>query len=196
MRGSRAAALLVGLAAALTSAACGVPPSDVIQAGAPASGLSSPRPERAAPSVVALYFLHDGALRPYLRKARDPADLKGLVHSLFAGPSAGEAATATTDLPRLKSGPEVWLNGDGTLSVQLPGDVPLLSRRAMLQLACTVAEVAAPSVTPPADIGGGAAAPLLPARRSAASAGVHVVGNGWTMTQSAAPCPGVPQRRP
>ncbi|MFJ9027393.1 hypothetical protein ACIRQP_02505 [Streptomyces sp. NPDC102274] len=147
MTGSRVPALLVGVTAALTLAACGVPPSDVIQAGEPASGIRPPA--SAVPAAIPFYFLRDGDLTPYSRRIDDPGDFGAVVNSLFGGPTASEAATATTELPRLTAAPEVTLGSDNTFSVRLPKEVTPLSRVAMLQLACTVADVHAPFAPQP-----------------------------------------------
>ncbi|MFJ6949452.1 hypothetical protein ACISU4_33295 [Streptomyces wuyuanensis] len=66
---------LVGLAGALTLTACGVPPTGVIEAGEPASGMFSPAPRPTAPVVVSLHFLRDGDLTAYPRELEKPADL-------------------------------------------------------------------------------------------------------------------------
>ncbi|MFG2755763.1 hypothetical protein [Streptomyces wuyuanensis] len=133
---------LVGLAGALTLTACGVPPTGVIEAGEPASGMFSPAPRPTAPVVVSLHFLRDGDLTAYPRELEEPADLGAVVGRLFGGPTASEAETATTALPRLKRAPDVTAGGDA-VSVQLPDGSPVL-------------------------------------------------GDGWTMTQSADACPGLP----
>ncbi|AWW39088.1 hypothetical protein [Streptomyces cadmiisoli] len=196
MKGSRVTALLAGLAAALTPAACGVPPSDVIEAGEPASGMRAPGPTPSVPSAVSLYFLSDGVPTPYPRKIGDPADLGAVVSLLFAGPTDGEAGTAVTELPHLTDAPGVTA-GSGGISVKLPDDVAPLSRPAMLQLACTVAHAGGASAGLPA--GGAVAAPSVDAQgpdgqgsdaqRSAAHTNVHVFGDGWAKTQSTASCP-------
>ncbi|MFF1833506.1 hypothetical protein ACFVXE_04725 [Streptomyces sp. NPDC058231] len=187
MKGSRVPALLVGLTAALTLAACGVPPSDAIQVGAPASGLFSPEPSVA--TVIPVYFLRNGALTPYPRKVSDPGDFGSVVGLLFAGPARSEAATATTELPRLAATPNVTLGSDNAFSVQLPEDVPPLSHRAMLQLVCTVAHLPYGPVSTDANRGGASAAPSVPAPRSVAHTSIHVLGSGWAMTQSSGSCP-------
>ncbi|MFD7754066.1 hypothetical protein [Streptomyces sp. NPDC059757] len=191
MRGSRVAALLAGLTAALTLSACGVPPSDVIQAGAPASGMYSPGPQPSAPAVIPLYFLHNGDLAPYSRKVGDPADFGAVVRLLFGGPTKSEAVTATTELPRLTDTPDVAISGDNTFSIQLPEGVPPLSHPAMRQLACTVAHVALPFATLSADpnLGGATSAPSVDAQRSRGHTSVHVLGDGWSMKQSDDSCP-------
>ncbi|MET8124135.1 hypothetical protein ABZV67_13940 [Streptomyces sp. NPDC005065] len=185
------AALLAGLTAALTLSACGVPPSDVIQAGEPASGMFSPGATPSAPTVIPVYFLHKGDLTPYPRKIGDPGDFGAVVRLLFDGPSTSEAVATTTELPRLTDTPDVTIGGDNTLSIQLPEDVPPLSHLAMRQLACTVAHVALPSAALPADANrdGATAAPPVDAQRSPVHTSVHVLGDGWTMTQSDGSCP-------
>ncbi|MFE4956493.1 hypothetical protein ACFRCW_20895 [Streptomyces sp. NPDC056653] len=185
------AALLAGLTAALTLSACGVPPSDVIQAGEPASGMFSPGAKPSVPTVIPVYFLHKGDLTPYPRKIGDPGDFGAVVRLLFDGPSTSEAVATTTELPRLTDTPDVTIGGDNTLSIQLPEDVPPLSHLAMRQLVCTVAHVALPSAALPADTNrdGAAAAPPVDAQRSPVHTSVHVLGDGWTMTQSDSSCP-------
>ncbi|MFI1029427.1 hypothetical protein [Streptomyces sp. NPDC020951] len=198
MKGSRVPALLIGLTAVLTLAACGVPPSDVIQAGPPASGMAAPRPK--APSVIRLYFLHDGDLTPYPREVDDRGDLGVVVRLLFGGPTASEARTATTELPRLTDAPDVAIGGDLTISVRLPEGVPPLSHPAMLQLACTVALTAEPVAAQPAAVDQGDGALAAPsggdAETASAPTSVQVLGDGWTMTQSDAACPEKPPGPP
>ncbi|MFD7921754.1 hypothetical protein ACFV3R_21315 [Streptomyces sp. NPDC059740] len=195
MRGARVAALLSGLTAAVTLAACGIPPSDVIEAGEPANGMFSPTAHPSAPTTVTLYFLHDGELTAYPRRSGTPGDLGSVLRLLFEGPTANEAATATTQLPRLAGTPRVATEGDGTLSVQLPGEAAPLSRQAVLQLACTVTQAAQPSGTavPHTNTEAGAGA----AHRTAGHSALRVLGDGWTMTPSDYACPpaGLPQER-
>ncbi|MEV1025022.1 hypothetical protein [Streptomyces sp. NPDC050264] len=179
--------MLFGLTAAVTLAACGVPPSGVIEAGEPASGLFSPTSEPSAPATVSLFFLRDGDLTAYPRRIGDAGDVEAVVRLLFEGPTASEAATATTELPRLTGAPQVATGGAGALSVQLPGVAAPLNRQAMLQLACTVEQVAlALAVAVPRTTGetDGEAMPT-----SSAHPGIHVLGDGWTMTQSDYACP-------
>ncbi|MFS4092559.1 hypothetical protein [Streptomyces sp. AF1A] len=138
-------------------------------------------------SVISLYFLHNGDLTPYPRKIADPGEASAVVRLLFGGPSKSEAATATTDLPRLTGVPKVEIGSDNTFIVQLPDDVSPLSRVAMRQLACTVAHVALPFAALPTDTiaDGAPSAPAQPQR----SRSVRVLGNGWTMAQSDDACP-------
>ncbi|WP_055629357.1 hypothetical protein [Streptomyces hirsutus] len=196
MRGSRTAALLSGLTAvaAVALTACGVPPSGVIETGAPASGMFSPSATPpSTPATISLFFLRDGELTPYPRRIDDAGDLEAVVLLLFEASAANGAATATTELPRLTDAPRVTIADDGTISVRLPGETAPLSRRAMLQLTCTVNHAASlvPTAVPRAD----AEADGDTARRSAAPSSLHVFGDGWAMTQSDHACPVVPQPR-
>ncbi|MEU3301361.1 hypothetical protein ABZ729_16285 [Streptomyces sp. NPDC006678] len=197
MKGSRGTALSAGLAAALTLmlTACGVPPSDVIEAGEPASVVRHPSPTPSVPVVVSLYFLDDGALTAYPRPVGDPGDLGSVVAQLFGGPTTEEAVTATTELPRLTDTPDVTADSSNLVSVKLPQGVARLSRPAMLQLACTVAHASGPFTALPADAqrNGALATPPVDAQRSPAHTSVQVLGSGWTMTQSADSCPDLPQ---
>ncbi|MFD8078463.1 hypothetical protein ACFV3E_38115 [Streptomyces sp. NPDC059718] len=191
MKGARVAALTTGLAAGLTLAGCGVPPSDVIEAGAPASGIFSAAPEPAAPALVSLYFLLNGEPAPVGRKLADPSDVGAAVRSLFAGPAGSEADKVTTQLPHLAVAPEVTVGKTGLVSVRLPEGITPLSHPAMLQLACTVSHVGGASATLPSVSGGGGAptSPSVSVPGSPAYKGVEARGDGWTMTQSAGACP-------
>lgn len=147
------------------------------------------------PATISLFFLRDGELMPYPRRIDDAGDFEAVVRLLFEGPAANEAATATTELPRLTDAPRVAIDG-GILFVKLPGETAPLSRRAVLQLTCTVNHAASPVPTavPRAD----AEADGDTARRSAAPSSLHVFGDGWAMTQSDHACPVVspPQEQP
>ncbi|MFE4962268.1 hypothetical protein [Streptomyces sp. NPDC056660] len=184
------AALLFGLTATIALAACGVPPSGVIEAGEPASGMFSHSSQPSTPATVSLFFLHDGDLTAYPRRTGDAGDLGAVVRLLFEGPTASEAATATTQLPRLTHKPGVTIVEGGTISVQLPGDAVPLSRQGMLQLACTVAQVApSPATAIPrahAEPDGDTA------RSSSVTSSLEVLGNGWTMKQPHYACPADP----
>lgn len=181
------AALLSGLTAAVTLTACGVPPSGVIEAGEPASGLFSPTSQPSAPATVSLFFLHDGDLTAYPRRIGDDGDVEAVVRLLFEGPTASESATATTELPRLTGAPQVGTGGAGALSVRLPGVAAPLNRQAVLQLACTVAQVAPALAVAVPRATGEADRDAMPS--SSAHPDIHVLGDGWTMTQSDYACP-------
>jgi hypothetical protein len=192
VKGPLVPALLTGVTAAFTLAACGVPPSDVIQAGSPASGLNATGPAAPASAAISLYFLHNGDLAPYPRKTHAPGGIEAVVRLLFDGPTESEAVTATTDLPRLRATPRARTDGDNTVVIQLPPGVPRFSRLGMRQLECTVAQT---SLGAPQPVSPGGAAPLgtplSDALPSARHPSLRVSGEGWTMTmtQSDGSCP-------
>ncbi|MEV0277384.1 hypothetical protein AB0I22_13515 [Streptomyces sp. NPDC050610] len=197
----RAARLLRGLGLGLTATlmltltACGVPQSGVIEAGEPASGMFSAGSQSPTPATVSLFFLRDGNLTAYPRRTSGAADLQAVVRLLFEGPTATEAATATTQLPRLTDTPQLTTGDDGMFSIRLPGEAAPLSRQAMRQLACTVKTVnrtASPVVASEAEAVSGTGHPF------AARSGLRILGDGWTMTQSDSECPATsqPQERP
>ncbi|MGW4271896.1 hypothetical protein ACWEGQ_05920 [Streptomyces seoulensis] len=177
----------------LTLTACGVPPSGVIEAGEPASGMSAPSAQPPTPAIVSLFFLRDGTLTAYPRRTGDAADLQAVVRLLFEGPTATEAATATTLLPRLTYAPRLTTGDDGTLSISLPGEAAPLSRQAMRQLACTVTTVnqtASPYSASEAEAVGGTGQP------SGALSSLRILGDGWTTTTQSDPeCPATSQPR-
>lgn len=137
------------------------------------------------------YFLRNGDLTSYPRKIGNPGDFEAVVRLLFGGPTASEAVTATTELPRLTDGPDVTIGSDITLSVRLPKDAAPLSHLAMRQLACTVAHVTLPSAALPADANTDGAVPAPPteAQPARARTSVRVLGDGCSMTQSDGSCP-------
>ncbi|WP_431963823.1 hypothetical protein [Actinacidiphila sp. bgisy160] len=192
MKRARPAALAAGFAAALTLTACGVPPSGVIEAGEPASGMSSPSSKTAHPMLFSVYFLHDGKLKSYLRKTVHPGDVAGAVQTLFAGPAPNENATVTTELPLLGLDGELDVRvGSGVVSVRLPKGVPAFTHPAMLQLACTVASVSgsAASLPPAGTVGGASTVPTPAASRVPGHRTVRVLGDGWVKVQTAGSCP-------
>ncbi|WP_405764988.1 hypothetical protein OG539_06530 [Actinacidiphila glaucinigra] len=193
MKRTRLAALMTGLAAALTLTACGVPPTGVIEAGEAATGMSSPAPRTAKLVLVSLYFLQDGKLRVYARKTPAPASVEAAVRMLFAGPTVDERATVTTELPLLKNGPQVKAKSDSTVYVLLPTEVSPLSQPAMRQLACTVSNAdvtlaALPSTAAVGGTGGDAEEPPV-AKPGSPARTVYAVGDGWSRTQRADSCP-------
>ncbi|MGC0376075.1 hypothetical protein [Streptomyces sp. SAI-229] len=214
MRGPRTTALLSGFTtvAALALTACGVPPSGVIEAGAPASGLVSADPAPpSTPATVSLFFLRDGDLTLYPRRTDDAGDVEAVVRLLFEGPAGNETATATTELPRLTDAPRV-VTVDGTLFVRLPGKTEPLSHRALLQLTCTVnhAALSVPTTVSgteakakakakaEAEAKARAEAGDVPGHGAAVLGGLQVAGDGWTMTRPDRACPVAsdPQEQP
>lgn len=130
--GRRLRALLTGAATVLLVSACGVgvPPSDVIQAGDPATGM--------APGI-SVYFLAGGNPVAVPRRAPDDSGLAVALRLLFEGPTP-EESDLTTELPRLTTPPKLEAKGSSLL-ISLPDGVGPLSRPAMEQVVCTVTAV-------------------------------------------------------
>ncbi len=166
---------------------CGVPTSDVIEAGAPASGMPGPAPTKtlAEPATVPLFFLTDGELTAYPRPATDAGDLASVVRLLLEGPNEKErAASATTDLPRLTGAPSVTVIDGVTITVTLPDTPTPVSREALLQLTCTVRHASPPAPT---------AVPRPSAEETAPPAPtLQLTGTSWTMTSPTSACPAKP----
>ncbi|MGA4983655.1 hypothetical protein ACPB9I_16585 [Streptomyces cellulosae] len=173
----------LGAAALLTMlTGCGVPTSDVIEAGAPASGIPGPAPTEAVaePATAPLFFLTEGELTAYPRPAGDAADLTSLIRLLLEGPNEKERATsATTDLPRLSEAPSVTLTDGATITVSLPNTSTPVSRTALLQLTCTIHYAAMPFVHP-----------------SGGTPRLRLTGTGWTQTSPTTACPAKPWAEP
>ena len=186
-------ALLTGLVAGLTLAGCGVPPSGVIQAGPAASGIFPPGgAEPTTATVIPLYFVHDGALKPYPRKTVTPTDVQSVLDMLFAGPIGQESSSATTNLPRLAGAPELTIDGSRVLTVRLPEEAGHLGKLALMQLTCTLAAVAGPLVAKPVGSPSGGASAAVPSdngQDSLARTKVRVSGSGWTTNLSGSSCP-------
>lgn len=132
----RAASACVGLAA-LTS--CSIPTSDVVEAGAPATGLAP---------VAPLYFLSKGQLVavPTSETATTPEEA---VRILLRGPEQIlRERGLTTALPPVK--PESVQSHGATVSIRLPSVAKRAPRLGLDQLVCTAAAaqvLAAPDVT-------------------------------------------------
>ncbi|MFF0461737.1 hypothetical protein [Streptomyces mexicanus] len=185
------ATALTGLAVGLLAlAGCGVPPTGVIDAGAPASGI---------PARTTVYFLAGTALRGVPRPTADGTDpVAGAVALLLAGPTRAEARQhLTTDLPEVSAGVRVTSDGD-TVTVRLPPGVGRLTDRGVEQLACTAAHArrsvasrgpdgpaASPTGRPDAFAAGGAPRPV----RGAARISVRVVGATWDTVRTVSLCP-------
>ncbi|MGW3709645.1 GerMN domain-containing protein [Streptomyces albogriseolus] len=181
MRRLGAAALMMALTG------CGVPTSDVIETGAPASGMPGPAPTRtlAEPATVPLFFLKDGEPTAYPRPATDAGDLTSVVRLLLEGPNEKErAASATTDLPRLTGAPSVTVTDGVTITVTLPDTPTPVSREALLQLTCTVRHASPPAPTAVPRPSAEEATPPAPA--------LQLTGTSWTMTSPTSACPAKP----
>jgi hypothetical protein len=178
---------LTGLAAALVVAGCGVPPSGVIEAGDPATGMTP---------GVNLYFLgHNGSLVAVPRQVPVGAGVATAVRLVFAGPVGIEGKEVTTELPQLKIPPAVTVENDGTFLVQLFEQVAPFSKRATEQLTCTVVAAPFPDPVPtevPSSVPTATPPPTAPsARRELAARHLRVLVEGpdLQLISKGAPCP-------
>ncbi|MDR6974331.1 hypothetical protein J2X68_001009 [Streptomyces sp. 3330] len=132
----RVASACTGLAAL---ASCAIPASDVVDAGAPATGL---------PPVTPLYFLSKGQLVavPTSETATTPDEA---VRILLRGPDQTVRERGlTTALSPIK--PESVQSHGATVSIRLPSVAKRFPRLGLDQLVCTAAAaqvLAAPDVT-------------------------------------------------
>ncbi|MBR8639096.1 hypothetical protein KEF29_06605 [Streptomyces tuirus] len=156
MRAARRAALLAA-PALFGLASCGIPPTGVVEAGAPARGVVP---------TVRVYLVVDGRLVPVPRRIVAPVDAETAVNALLQGPTAQEralgfdsalpglAAARTSTPPEATAVPaepdsapapaddsaEVTTRG-GRVSIRLPfGSAGKLPGLAVAQLICTAVE--------------------------------------------------------
>ncbi|MFI9028153.1 hypothetical protein [Streptomyces sp. NPDC053560] len=141
------AALAALLAGAL--AGCGIEPSDVIDAGEPATGLKS---DGQAPADVQLFFLASTGLRAAARSADHQATPQRAVDLLLAGPNTAERQRGlTTALPDLHDKVTVTPR-DGRITITVPTDPERLDQPALSQLVCTAANGQVPGGRSPEEI--------------------------------------------
>ncbi|MEV0598600.1 hypothetical protein AB0I82_04755 [Streptomyces sp. NPDC050315] len=147
--GHRAAVAVAALLVGATLAGCGIEPSDVIDAGEPATGLKS---DGQAPADVQLFFLASTGLRSAARSADRPATPQRAVDLLLTGPNAAERQRGlTTALPDLRGRVTVTEHA-GRLTVTMPTDPEKLDQPALGQLVCTAANGQVPGDRPPEEV--------------------------------------------
>ncbi|MEU6443233.1 hypothetical protein [Streptomyces sp. NPDC047046] len=172
----------LALAAAGLLAACGVPPTGVIEVGAPATGLRL---------TQGVYFLVRDEPDTLRAAPRPDASARGALRALLKGPSRTERTTLTTALPEHLPLPSLAMSAT-TLDLRFPKGTPRLSARASRQLACTAllnapagtAPTALPGATAAHDRGAAVPAPHLTTAR------VSVPGTPAALTDRAM-CPGL-----
>ncbi|MFD3381745.1 MULTISPECIES: hypothetical protein [unclassified Streptomyces] len=131
-RGQRAVRCGLSLtAAALLLSSCGIPSTGVVEAGEAATGIR--------PAYV-LYFVGQDTLRGVRSQVPGTFGIGTAVDLLFRGPDALPGREGlTTELPLLTSPPAVRANG-ARVSVELPRGTRPLTRTALAQLTCTIAD--------------------------------------------------------
>ncbi|MCL6301541.1 hypothetical protein ACFXN2_01315 [Streptomyces kronopolitis] len=139
------AGVLTGaLAAGL--AGCGIAPTDVIDAGEPATGVKSPgQPE----SDVQLFFYGPSGLRSATRPAKAPADPNQAIQLLLAGPNHAERMRGLSSVLPAFPGALRAEARNGGVEIELPMNVKLLDSASLNQLVCTAANARVPGNKPP-----------------------------------------------
>ncbi|MGA5560432.1 hypothetical protein ACPCUV_04505 [Streptomyces platensis] len=140
-------ALTGALAAALSGAlaGCGIAPTDVIDAGEPASGMKSPgQPE----ADVQLFFYGPSGLRSATRPAKTPVDPETALRLLMKGPNHAERMRGLTSvLPKSLVSPTAETH-DGGVVITVPVGGDRLDSASMNQLVCTAANARVPGNKP------------------------------------------------
>ncbi|MFC8666585.1 hypothetical protein [Streptomyces sp. NPDC057199] len=131
-RGQRAVRSGLSLtAAALLLSSCGIPSTGVVEAGEAATGIR--------PAYV-LYFIRQDTLLGVRSQVPGTLDIGTAVVLLFRGPDDLLGLKGlTTELPPLTSPPTVRAEG-ARVSVELPRGTGPLTRTALAQLTCTIAD--------------------------------------------------------
>ncbi|WP_406481524.1 hypothetical protein [Streptomyces platensis] len=136
-------ALAGALSGGLTG--CGIAPTDVIDAGEPATGVKSPgQPD----ADVQLFFYGPSGLRSATRPAKTPADPEEAIQLLMKGPNHAERMRGLTSvLPEFLTSPTAH-TGEGTVVISLPVGVERLDSASLNQLICTAANARVPGNKP------------------------------------------------
>ncbi|MFI2184653.1 hypothetical protein [Streptomyces sioyaensis] len=129
-------------------AGCGIAPTDVIDAGEPATGVKSPgQPE----ADVLLFFYGPNGLRSATRPAKEPADPEQAIQLLRMGPNHAERMRGLSSvLPKFPGRLTADTDSDtGNVVITLPMNAKLLGSASLSQLVCTAANARVPGNKPP-----------------------------------------------
>ncbi|MFE1171071.1 hypothetical protein [Streptomyces sp. NPDC058773] len=150
VRGRRllpAGAVIGALTAALSGslAGCGIAPTDVIDAGEPATGVRSPgQPE----ADLQLFFYGPSGLRSATRPAKRPVEPEEALQLLLKGPNHAERMRGlTSELPKFLDSLTAE-TGEGTVLVTLPMSGGMPDSASLNQLVCTAANARVPGNKP------------------------------------------------
>ncbi|MFJ9407871.1 hypothetical protein [Streptomyces sp. NPDC101393] len=139
------------LAAALAgaSAGCGIAPTDVIDAGAPAVGVKAPgQPE----ADVQLFFYGPSGLRSATRPAKAPVDPEHAIELLMRGPNHAERQRGLSSVLPEFPGRLTADAAEGAVVIGLPMNAKLLDSASLNQLVCTAANARVPGNKPPGQV--------------------------------------------
>ncbi|WP_326617202.1 hypothetical protein OG863_07670 [Streptomyces decoyicus] len=148
-------AFTAGLACVLTGtlagvlAGCGIAPTDVIDAGEPATGVKSPgQPE----AEVQLFFYGPSGLRSATRRAKTPADPEQALEILLKGPNHAERMRGLSSVLSKFPGPLTAATRTGSVEITLPINAKGLDSASLNQLVCTAANAQVPGNRPPEEV--------------------------------------------
>ncbi|MFI0710030.1 hypothetical protein ACH4SK_05130 [Streptomyces inhibens] len=130
-------------------AGCGIAPTDVIDAGEPASGVKSPGQPAAD---VQLFFYGPSGLRSATRPAKAPVDPEQAISLLMEGPNHAERMRGLSSVLPKFPGPLLANTGEGTVAITLPMNAKLLDSASLNQLVCTAANARVPGNMPPGKV--------------------------------------------
>ncbi|MFJ9616804.1 hypothetical protein [Streptomyces noursei] len=149
-RPGRRAALgtLAGVLTA-TLAGCGIEPTDVIDAGEPATGVRAPGKP---PADVQLFFYGPDGLHPAIRPAKEPLDPQGAINLLVQGPNHAERMRGLSSVVPKFPGPLTATSGPGQVAITLPVNAKLVDPASLNQLVCTAANARVPGDKPPGQV--------------------------------------------
>ncbi|REK91754.1 hypothetical protein DY245_02915 [Streptomyces inhibens] len=130
-------------------AGCGIAPTDVIDAGEPASGVKSPGQPAAD---VQLFFYGPSGLRSATRPAKAPVDPEQAISLLMEGPNHAERMRGLSSVLPKFPGRLTADTGEGTVVITLPMNAKLLDSASLNQLVCTAANARVPGNMPPGKV--------------------------------------------
>ncbi|MGW8401394.1 hypothetical protein ACWGLP_32720 [Streptomyces lydicus] len=131
-------------------AGCGIAPTDVIDAGEPASGVKSPGQPAAD---VQLFFYGPSGLRSATRPAKAPVEPEQAIQLLMEGPNHAERMRGLSSVLPQFPGRLTAATGQGTVVITLPMNAKLLDSASLNQLVCTAANARVPGNKPPGQVG-------------------------------------------
>ncbi|WP_411122114.1 hypothetical protein [Streptomyces sp. x-19] len=132
-----------------TLAGCGIEPTDVIDAGEPATGVRAP----GKPTVnVQLFFYGPDGLHPATRPAREPLDPQAAIDLLVQGPNHAERMRGLSSVVPKFPAPLTATSGTGQVTITLPVNAKLLDPASLNQLVCTAANARVPGNRPPGQV--------------------------------------------
>ncbi|MFF8369449.1 hypothetical protein ACF05W_11465 [Streptomyces lydicus] len=131
-------------------AGCGIAPTDVIDAGEPASGVKSPGQPAAD---VQLFFYGPSGLRSATRPAKAPVEPEQAIQLLLEGPNHAERMRGLSSVLPQFPGRLTAATGQGSVVITLPVNAKLLDSASLNQLVCTAANARVPGNKPPGQVG-------------------------------------------